>query len=389
MSSEDPTATNSVAPAETLDELQARHRKEQRDLQSRITQKKKNASKKTRKGVNDECATLEREMKERQAEEVALLSGESGGGGGVREDEEKEEAKGEFVGVNGAAQNLENSTISPPPPATASQSQSQPEPEQAPIASSSPSAAAAISNSKNDEGGGAGKKRNRQKERLARRAAEVEAASAAAESEAAGMTDHRALERSYMDAQFRTHGLVEQDIQPDGHCLFSAVADQLRTRGYDTTTTSSSLALPISSKHPEQGETEQIPQDKEAEPGYKTTRRAATEYMASHRDDFEPFLAMDERSGGTEGWDGYITKMRDTATWGGQLELTALANVYGVEIRVVQDGRTESITPTTTTTSSTGGQGDGEGSEKRTIWLAYYRHGYGLGEHYNSLRPKS
>ncbi|KAK0246607.1 OTU protein, partial [Friedmanniomyces endolithicus] len=59
-----------------MEDLQARHRKEQRDLQSRVTQKKKRASKKTRKGVNDECEKLEAELKEKHAAEIALLSGE-------------------------------------------------------------------------------------------------------------------------------------------------------------------------------------------------------------------------------------------------------------------------------------------------------------------------
>lgn len=61
---------------ETLEAIQARHRKEQRDLQSRITSKKKNASKKTRKGVNDECAGLERDLGARQGQELAALRGD-------------------------------------------------------------------------------------------------------------------------------------------------------------------------------------------------------------------------------------------------------------------------------------------------------------------------
>ena len=62
-----------------MEELQARHRKEQRDLQSQIAQKKKSASKKTRKGVNDECARLERELADRQELEVAELAGGTNG----------------------------------------------------------------------------------------------------------------------------------------------------------------------------------------------------------------------------------------------------------------------------------------------------------------------
>lgn len=30
--------------------------------------------------------------------------------------------------------------------------------------------------------------------------------------------------------------------------------------------------------------------------------------------------------------------------------------------------------------------GDDDGKLDREVWLAYYRHGFGLGEHYNSLR---
>lgn len=62
---------------ESFDEIRSRHSKEQKDLQARITQKKKNATKKTRKGVNAECEELERQLKERQEEERRSLNGEA------------------------------------------------------------------------------------------------------------------------------------------------------------------------------------------------------------------------------------------------------------------------------------------------------------------------
>ncbi|KUI74281.1 OTU domain-containing protein 2 [Cytospora mali] len=231
--------------SETLEQMQARHRKEAKDLQGRMTNKKKNATKKTRKGVNDECAEMER------------------------------------------------------------------------------------------------------KERLARRAAEQEAAAIAAEQEAANMTDHRGAEKKYMEDEFKKHGLVEQEIRPDGHCLFSAVADQLQQR-----------SIPLGGE--------------DREPGYKTVRRKAAGYIGEHGDEYAGFLEEDLES--------YVRKMRDTAEWGGQIELLAVANVYGVEIHVVQDRQTEVIRPAEAAAV--------EGDDKR-IWLAYYRHGYGLGEHYNSLRKKA
>ncbi|KAK8070104.1 OTU domain-containing protein 2 [Apiospora phragmitis] len=313
---------------ESLETVQARHRKEQRDLQSRITSKKKNATKKTRKGVNDECAQLELQLKERQQQEIAALNGETNDEA-VDEAEPEEERNNDEAAqpqhsnggnntaniANGVAERLQQTSISEPH----AESQQQP-----------------------------GKKRNRQKERMARRAAEQEAAALAAEEEAATMTDHRQIEKTYMLKEFKTHGLAEKEIQPDGHCLFSAVADQLRACSIllGDTTDATTAELP-----------------------YRTVRRRATDYMRGHEDDFAPFMEEDFAS--------YVDRIRDTAEWGGQLELMALARSYGVEIKVVQEQRTETIDP---------GEVGGDNGERKTIWLAYYRHGYGLGEHYNSLR---
>lgn len=337
------------AAAETVEQMQARHRKEAKDLQGRVTSKKKNATKKTRKGVNDECAEMERQMRERQAAE---LEGLMGGGhdnaeeGDTQQDDVAEEAsQGSTSELAAKMQAMGVNELAAKPP-------------QQPTSSKPPEGAEG-SNSNGTTGGGAGKKRNRQKERLARRAAEQEAAAEAAEQEAAGMTDHRGRERERMAAEFARHGLEEHDIRPDGHCLFSAVADQLGGAGVPL--------LPPSGTGGADGQGE----GEGGEPGYKVVRRAAAGYIESRGDEFAGFLEED--------LDSYVRKIRDTAEWGGQLELLALASVYGVEVCVVQDGRTEVIHPS----------GGGEGEERKKIWLAYYRHGYGLGEHYNSLRKKA
>ncbi|OAA42186.1 OTU domain-containing protein 6B [Metarhizium rileyi] len=299
---------------ESLDQMGARHRRELKDLQGRITSKKKNATKKTRKGVNEDCVEMERTLRERHATEVASLDTASPPTTECERDDE-------VIGLDGReklsqqADQKVDTAVDKLEVETGDNAQSQP-----------------------------GKKRNRQKERLARRAAEQEAAAQQAEEEASGMTDHRARESEYMKSMFATYGLVEKEIEPDGHCLFSAVADQLSQNAIPTGRTDAS----------------------EAE--YRTVRRAATAFMAENGHDFAPFLEGD--------LDSYLVRMRDTADWGGQLELTALARRYGVEIRVVQDGRTEKI-------------GEEEGARTgKVLWLAYYRHGYGLGEHYNSLRKK-
>ncbi|KAH7407802.1 hypothetical protein BKA64DRAFT_431042 [Cadophora sp. MPI-SDFR-AT-0126] len=296
---------------ESFEVMQTRHRKEQKDLQGRITNKKKNATKKTRKGVNSECEELERELKERQNQEVMALNGEPADVEDVPDLEDDTTEEHTVNGVNGIAARLDKTTISEPEPSEDGQP----------------------------------RKRNRQKERLARRAAEQEAAIEQAKQEAANQPDQKAVERKKMLDQFTAKGLVEKSIRPDGHCLFSAVADQLSQVG---------ISLGPESEDLKEGER------------YKVVRKAAARYIEGHPDDFVAWL--------DEPLEQYVEKIRDTAEWGGHLELLALAKTYKVEICVLQDGATQTIEP-----------GD-EKKDPERIWLAYYRHGFGLGEHYNSLR---
>lgn len=176
------------------------------------------------------------------------------------------------------------------------------------------------------------KKPNRHKARLARRAAEQEAQVAAAEAEAANMPDQRQQELSSMKEQLARHRLAETLIRPDGHCLYSACAHSLPS---------------------------DLPLD------YKSVRRAAATFIATHPDDFAPFMEEPVQS--------YIHKIKDTAEWGGHLELQAIASAYHVAINVLHaNGNIDKITPEQTPTEE--------------IWLSYYRHSFGLGEHYNALR---
>ncbi|KAK6428295.1 OTU protein [Oleoguttula sp. CCFEE 5521] len=301
-----------------MEELQARHRKEQRDLQSCVTQKKKQASKKTRKGVNDECEQLEAALAAHQAREIAELYGEP------IDDPSEDLAKLDVNGddavpiANGA--DLERPT---------------------------PDLAPKLTNGMEDHESGT-RKPNRQKARLARRAAEQDALAEQAAREAQNLPDMKKQERYRMLASMKERNLVEKEIRADGHCLYSAVADQLQL-----------LDVPIGT----------IPGATADLQPYKVTRMAAADYMAKHPDDFAPFLE--------EPMGEYLHKVRDTAEWGGQLELLALAKTYGVEIHVLQGfGRVEKIE-------------SGAGGENiREVWLGYYKHGFGLGEHYNSLRKK-
>ncbi|KXT17250.1 hypothetical protein AC579_5776 [Pseudocercospora musae] len=298
-----------------MEELQARHRKELRDLQSRVMQKKKQASKKTRKAVNEECEGLERDLKDKQARQVAELNGEA-----ALEELTAEQLEQLTLSVDGEEPSESNGDLHAPAEAT--------QQDQDETATSS----------------GPAKKRNRQKDRLARRAAEQEDLARQAAEEAENMPDMKEQERQRMLDAMKEHRLSEKEIRADGHCLYSAFADQLEQ-----------LGLPLATS----------PADKPLLP-YKTVRAKAADYIEQHQDDFVPFLE--------EPLPDYVHKVRDTGEWGGQLELLALAKTYGTDINVLQDfGRVEKIEGST-------------GKDAKTVWLGYYKHGFGLGEHYNSLR---
>jgi OTU domain-containing protein 6 len=320
------TSTPEPEPvAETLEALQSRHRKEQRDLVSRVTQKKKQASKKTRKGVNDECERLERELKERQERELAVLNGEAPEEDAPEPEEEPEE---DVQDVQEAVQSLSINGNTP----------------------------ASSTNGEEDAEAGRKKKANRAKARLARRAAEQNAIIADAEREAANAPNPREIERERMAQQLEKHKLALHEIRADGHCLYAAVADQLTTREL-----SLQPRIPITTI---QGEGEG-----NAKEAYKTVRHAAADFLQTHADEYNGFTE--------DPLPEHIRKIRETGEWGGHLELLALARTYGLRICVLHsDGRVDKIET----------EEDGEGKEKEEIWLGYYKHSHGLGEHYNSLR---
>ena len=301
-----------------MEELQRKHRQELKELQSKITQKKKSASKKPRKGINDECAELERQLKEQHHLELSNPTGES------------EPFNGTIDGEN--VDNLD-----------------MPQADDSKVLDHSLGSLSLSTGNATTE---KSKKPNRNKARLARRAAEQEAAATQAAKEAQDLPDLRAKEREAMQGHFSSRGFREQEIRSDGHCLYAAIADQLVSADICLQPQIDIVGLNV--------------EDITRKPAYKTTRAIAASYISAHPDDFVPFLE--------EPLSDYVHTIRETGEWGGHLELLALAKAYGININVLQgNGQVDTI----------------EGSFKsdaKSIWLAYYRHSFGLGEHYNSLR---
>ncbi|EKU21722.1 otu domain-containing protein 6b [Nannochloropsis gaditana CCMP526] len=133
-------------------------------------------------------------------------------------------------------------------------------------------------------------KARRKKERKAEREAEEEAARALAKE---GVVSLRDLEMGQILSLLSPLGLRVQEVPADGHCLYRAVAHQLEHQG--------------------------IPSQ-----GYPEVRRSAAQYILSHPEDFLPFLAGGEE-GEAAGLEAYVHTVEDTAEWGGELEIRALA----------------------------------------------------------------
>jgi hypothetical protein len=161
----------------------------------------------------------------------------------------------------------------------------------------------------------------------------------------------RAARRALRPARPASFSRAPQ-IQPDGHCLFSAIADQLAL-----------LSL--------------IP---ESAASYTTTRKTASELMRAHPDDFIPFLpsiAGEDGSGATD--DGlmnpaqfgtYCERIAGTAQWGGEPEIQALARAYAVPIHVVQGGEPRIVVH----------EPGGPARSVAPVLISYHRRMYGLGE---------
>ena len=93
--------------------------------------------------------------------------------------------------------------------------------------------------------------------------------------------------------------------------------------------------------------------------------------MASHRDDFVAFVALDADDPDAA-FDDHVRKIRDTAEWGGQPELLALARALNRPIVVYSRD------------SAPLRMGESDGEE---LVVTYHRDYYALGEHYNSTEP--
>ncbi|OZJ07001.1 hypothetical protein BZG36_00038 [Bifiguratus adelaidae] len=175
---------------ETLGELEARHRKELKELQGKIVGLKKSAGndKKRKKEVQVEIARLEAEIDQRhEAEKAACIARQ---GDKAAEATENQEETLPDVDTS----NINDDTTHSTPQSTG------------------------------------GPKKNKAKARQQRRKAELQRMQDEAAQEAEGQVDMQALEKKAIIDLVAAKGLQVKDITADGHCLYNAISDQLNVR---------------------------------------------------------------------------------------------------------------------------------------------------------------
>ena len=147
------------------------------------------------------------------------------------------------------------------------------------------------------------------------------------------------METEKIKALLKARGLQIHEVPSDGDCLFAGIAQQVQNR---TVT---------------------------------ELRKLVADTLLCHQDEFQPFLSTET----DEEFQVYCQKMATLSSqWGGQVEITALSKALKRPIEVVQaEGPLVQV-------------GHDEFQDKSaTIVLTYHRHYYGLGEHYNSVKPLS
>ncbi|KAJ2842687.1 OTU protein [Coemansia erecta] len=325
----------------SLEELEARHRREKKDLAAKITALKKTVTKgdkRKKKEITAEIALLEAELDDRHAAETKefdTLSAQSTDQQqqGLADEEDSLAAAVSRVSVSVSVSMAEADNK----PSTDQSSQQQKEEDAAPLHGLYASKAGAHAKLP-------GNKKNKAKLRQQRKEEEMRRLQEEVKAEAENMVDVASQESEAIEKLVAQDGLAVHDIKADGHCLYSAFADQVNA--YHGSSSS-----------------------------YQDMRRLAAQYMRQHRDDFMPFMVTDNGDMFTDDdFEQYCNRIEATADWGGHQEITALSHALQTPVFVYQIGM-----PVLRI-------GDDLYPSKIPVKLSYHRHAYGLGEHYNSLR---
>lgn len=159
----------------------------------------------------------------------------------------------------------------------------------------------------------------------------------------------KAVELDAIEGQLKPSNLRIHPVAADGHCLYSAIAHQMNVHDIPS-------AVPAS---------------------VEGLRNAAADHLLQHRGEFMPFI--DSVNGDDAAFERYCEQLRNTAVWGGQIELSVLATVlntpievYAADLPVVKMGNSHSE----------------DNVDCNVLRVSFHRRYLGLGEHYNSVVPR-
>ncbi|XP_058802754.1 deubiquitinase OTUD6B-like [Phymastichus coffea] len=183
-----------------------------------------------------------------------------------------------------------------------------------------------------------------QKRREKKEIAEKERNQKIIEQEALNVYGKRNVEAQAINNILSKRDLMIYEIPSDGHCLYNAVAHQLKLIG-----NTPSL-------------------------NFIDLRKQTAKYLREHSDNFLSFIDNPDSDDimSIEQYEKYCDSVGETSAWGGAVELQVLANVLQCPIEVIQASGVPYIV--------------GEEYEQtRKLILTYHRHMYQLGAHYNSV----
>lgn len=155
------------------------------------------------------------------------------------------------------------------------------------------------------------KEKKKQKEDAMRAEAQAEVEAERANGGAGNRYDAADLERQGIESICRSWNLELVEMEPDGHCMYSAIADQL---------TSKKIVVDKEKKLTKK-------ERKEEKWDYGIVRKVAADYMRKHMDDFLPYLPAEDVEGQGEGLltpEGYMKhcdNVENTSEWGSQTEV--------------------------------------------------------------------
>ncbi|XP_055296990.1 deubiquitinase OTUD6B [Sitodiplosis mosellana] len=160
-------------------------------------------------------------------------------------------------------------------------------------------------------------------------------------------TGPRVIELNTIKNILAKRNLLLHPIASDGNCLYNAIRNQLRVTG-------------------------RFADD------VQTMRHKTANYISENKDSLIFYMTNPDTGDCLTDaeFEKYCADLKNTAVWGGQIEISALSQILQVPIEVIQATGPSTI------------QGDDKFKGPNLI-ITYHRNMYSLGEHYNGTRPKN